>query len=112
MVLKTDASPLKIRRFNAPKQKTRHTSKPKKFAIYSTDRRIAKGLQEIATAPVGSRWHTVRKVAYTLGGIPGAALDAFTDVINNSTQYSGYEAHCITCAAAAFEAGKKTPLTI
>jgi hypothetical protein len=108
MMIKDNPIPLKIKKFHTKKpvlSKTSYTP----VSIDGTDRRIIKGLQEIAEAPSGNRWPTVRKVAYTLGGIQGASVDEIRQVIKNSSQYAGYEPHCIKCAEDSFNAGRNHP---
>jgi hypothetical protein len=108
MMIKENPVPLKIKRFI---QKPKHiTSYNKPVPITGTDLRIKKGLQEISLASPGNRWPTVRKAAYTIGGIHGSSIDDIITVIRNSPQYSGYEDHCIQCAEDSFSAGRQKPI--
>jgi hypothetical protein len=105
-LLKHHPEALKIEKLHNCKPSVQRASK-----IYlDNNRLVQKGLKEIAEAPIGNRWPTVQKWAFTLGGIPGA-LEGIIQVISNSSQYSGYEKHCIKCAIDQYKYGSIKPLT-
>lgn len=108
MMIRDNPVPLKIKRFrNNPIQvSARHFS----LRSNAKDRRITKGLDDIRLAQPGRRFDTVRRVAYMTGGIPGTSIDWIIEAIINSSQYDGYEDHCIRCARDAFNAGMKQPI--
>jgi hypothetical protein len=112
-LLREDPEPLKIKRFITPKKTIQVFKANSAPTILNNNGIINKALSEIASAMNGSRFETVRKWSYTLGGMIDNQnyLNYIKDTIKNSSQYAGYEGHCFKTAEDAFEAGSKKPLT-
>jgi hypothetical protein len=104
MLYREDPQPLKIKSFN-----TRKTiSNPVHF-IKSDSGLMKWAIKEIQSAQVGQRFETVRKVAFTLGGV-GIGLDEIKIAILNSLQYSSEQKDFINVANECFSAGQLKPL--
>lgn len=110
MLWRDEVEPLRIKHFKPvlePKRIPR--TKPKKES-FSGNNPIKTGLDLVRNAEKGNRWPTVRDVGYCFGGLNDKqALQSLIDTINSSSQFSGYEDHCIKQAYQAFEAGQKKP---
>jgi hypothetical protein len=104
--LRDETKPLKIKRFNAPKPQARIITHPKS---YSSKAPIKWAVEQIALAQEGTRFETVRKVAYTLGGY-GYGLDEIKQTINECSQFAGVESKYLNHAVEGFEAGRKKPI--
>ena len=97
-------TPLRIKRFYTKKRETRPVT-----GVLSNDKLIGWAVKQIQSAQTGTRFDTVRKVAYCLGGY-GRGLDEIKSAIYNSSQYSGVENKYLTHADEAFTAGQEKPL--
>lgn len=100
--------PLKIKKFHAVK-KTKIEA-PQSRGIISDNALIKWGVKLIQAAQVKSRFDTVVKVAYTLGGY-GIGLSEIKDAINNSPQYAGLESKYLHHADECYQAGQSKKLT-
>jgi hypothetical protein len=98
---------LKIKRFNAPKPKVRHYTAP--IVSKSTGGLIKWACEQISTAQVGNRWHTVQRVAYTMGG-HGIGLDEIRQVIMFTAAFAGEEEKYLRCAVRCFTDGQARPI--
>lgn len=77
---------------------------------------ITSQVNNIASAQIGQRWHTVQAAAYTLGGKVGVGLDAneglsaLIQAIENNTAFAGEQDKYKDCARVCFEAGRAQPM--
>jgi hypothetical protein len=72
---------------------------------------VDNGLSQIKSATVGTRFTTIQRVAYTLGGLNNSTLlSEIKQTIKVSTQYNGEEDKYCTCAEVCFKAGSENPL--
>jgi hypothetical protein len=71
---------------------------------------IQKGLIEVKNARVGTRWETVQRVAYTLGGFnKGEYLEKIYQAIGTNSAFKGEEGKYFKCASDCFLAGQRLP---
>jgi hypothetical protein len=109
MLIRDNPEPLHIIKFY-------EKPKPKKEIQSSatiTDSRgiVISQLNKIKEAAVGSRWQTVQKAAYTLGGLGDPnLLDALKTEIEHSPEFNGQEKKYTKCAEDCFSAGSLKPL--
>lgn len=105
--------PLHIKRFKAQQQQTIKRAQSNQQFTGNRSAVVKRAIDDISTAQVGQRWETVRKWAYTAGGYQDKDfLGAIEQAIKNSSQFSGYEDHCLGCAADAFAAGINKPFPV
>lgn len=113
MLIREYPQPLHINRFNQNKPPATKTDKTN--LIKGGDSLINWAINTIQTAQApqvaqgGTRFETVRKVSYTLGGYD-MGLDAIKSTILNSSQYAGEETEFINLAETCFEKGKLKPM--
>lgn len=99
------------------KNKPQEAPKPAYLASYTkktfsgNDALVKAELQKIQFATVGSRWYTVQKAAYTLGGLNDLRfLDSIKQAINNNASFAGQESKYMKCADVCFKAGSQKPI--
>ena len=112
MLIIENPVPLKIHRFKPVlKPKLVHSAITGQ-EITAEHPLVKKQLELILTATVGSRWQTMQKAAYTLGGLgdPGL-LDAITACIQRNPAFASQEAKYIKCACKCFLDGALQPLS-
>jgi hypothetical protein len=110
MLIKDNPKPLHIKHFKpkaAPKPINYTNPLPK---AVTGNRQALRAIEAIRTAPIGNRFPTVQKWAYTLGGYNDRSLlEQITDVIKCSSQYTGMEDKYLKCAVDQFSAGQSKP---
>ena len=113
MLYREYPQPLTVIQFNQSKQPA--TKKDTTSFIKGDDRIINWAVNQLQAAQApqaaqgGTRFETVRKVSYTLGGCD-MGLDAIKSTILNSSQYAGEETEFINLAENCFEEGKLKPM--
>lgn len=115
MLLRDNPEPLRVKHFKKKKiEKSVSTiNENYKSNIDHTDQRVIKGIKVIQSAQVGSRWQTVQKVAYTLGGLGDSSLlSDIRQVIKQTAAFAGEEDKYYKCAEDCFNDGFKRPLKI
>jgi hypothetical protein len=105
MLIRDDPETLKIKRFNTPKI----ISKPT-VQYTASSSRVNWAVKSIQDAQIGSRWPTVQKVAYTMGGL-NTGLGEIIKTIKESPQYTGVESKYLQCANDCFKDGQLKPIT-
>lgn len=109
MLIRDNPEPLHIIKFH---------EKPKKdISVQNnttiTDSRgiVISQLNKIKQASVGSRWETVQKVSFTLGGLGDQSLlEVIKTEIEHTPEFSGQEKKYLKCAEDCFSAGSLKPL--
>ncbi|MCH5690108.1 hypothetical protein LWM68_41295 [Niabella sp. W65] len=113
-----NVEPLRVKHFKAipaPKR-TRRTNTHAISQNTTHAALIQSQVNNILSAQVGQRWHTVQSAAYTLGGCVWKGLDeysglkAITDAIEFNTAFTGETEKYIKCAKDCFAAGKSSPM--
>lgn len=112
MLIRQNPEPLKISHFKAkeaPKPIKRNTYPPRTFA--GKDGRITKGINDLLNVLPGSRWATVQKVAFTLGGLNDSTLlNEIYQAIESNNSFTGEEKKYLKCADDCFNSGSQNPL--
>lgn len=108
VVWRNEPKPLKVKRFNTRKVEVKK-SNPITFST-DTSALVRWAVKEIASAQVGQRFETVRKVSYTLGG-HNTGLNEVKQAIEYSSQFNGVTKKYLRHAIEGFEAGQKNPIS-
>lgn len=112
MLIREEPQILHIKQFKkqeAPKQI--YPIKYTKESFAANSPLINKELQTLQVVNVGNRWHTVQKVAYTLGGLNDCSiLKSIKQAIENNGSFAGEEKKYLQCAEICFNAGTKNLL--
>lgn len=111
MLVREFPEPLRITKFRKKPLAKKDTAYPSiSFKAFDGNGYLKKGLNELQTVQVGNRWHTVQKVAFTLGGYGQKDyLDAVNQAINNNPAFAGQEEKYLLCAKDQFYAGTVLP---
>lgn len=113
MLIREDAEILKIKRFK-PKQLPGEYKSPtnnSKRTNNGESSLLNKGIEALGRVQPGSRWETVQKVAYTLGGLnDNSFLDSIKQAIESNSSFAGEEKKYLQCADVCFNAGSQKPL--
>ena len=112
MLIRENPEPLKLKPFKAkPALKN-----PKSYSYPATNRSgnntlLNSALKELESVQCGSRWQTVQKVAYTIGGLNNPAhLQQLINAINSNSAFTGEEKKYNECAKVCFNSGASKPL--
>ncbi len=112
MLIREEPEILKIAHFKkqeAPKQIYPTNYTKKSFSCHSA--LVNAELQKILYANVGSRWQTVQKASYTLGGLNDQTLlNNIKQAINNNGSFAGEESKYLKCAEDCFRSGSLKPI--
>jgi hypothetical protein len=114
MLIRDNPQPLRIARFKAISAAQKNYEY--KSSLRDTNSNIAlvkKLLIEVNDVQIGNRWHTVQRVAYTLGGLkdPGILSD-IKKKIQGTFAFHGVEDKYTKCAEDCFNEGLKYPLNL
>lgn len=72
---------------------------------------LKKGIAALQNVLVGSRWETVQRVSFTLGGLgDDSIIGLIMQAIENNESFYGEEKKYLKCAKNCFNAGLKSPL--
>lgn len=109
MLIREEPEVLHIKRFRQKKvfQPQMTTCQP----VNHSSKIVSNSLEQIRNAVEGTRWRTVQKAAFTLGGLQDESLlSEIKNAIRNSSQFAGMEEKYCQCAVDCFTAGKEKPL--
>ena len=111
MLIRENPVPLKIQRFKPkPEIKPVYTGTSGQ-EITSEHPLVKKQMALLMAAAVGSRWQTVQKAAYTLGGLNDPALlETIITCIQQNQAFAGQVQKYIKCARKCFDDGALQPL--
>jgi hypothetical protein len=114
MMIREDPEPLYLYSFrNRNKAHKKYQRAEAMIGTPTGNGYLTKGLADIASAQIGSRWETVQKVAYTLGGYyKPEYLVGVNHAIKNNPAFAGDEQKYLRCAADCFNAGMASPFKI
>jgi VirE N-terminal domain. len=109
-VINFNAEPLRVT-FKPKPLKKQTVYKPVQWSRGGANPIVTNGIQKIAQAQVGQRWHTVQQVAFTFGGLGDPSLlSLIKDAIAGNPSFTGQEDHYRKCATDCFNAGMSKPL--
>lgn len=111
-LLRENPVPLKIKRFkpHAPAVKNKEVSYNAE-TVNADNPILNSGIRELEAVQIGSRWETVQRVCFTLGGLGDPSLmDSIKQAIENNESFTGEENKYLKCARICFNAGTEKPL--
>jgi hypothetical protein len=112
MLIRENPTPLFVKQFKKKKIEkiSTNNSTSKLTAEDLANERLIKGIKLIREVMQGSRWETVQKVAYTIGGLGNKGyLTTIEEAINNNSAFAGQEDKYCKCAEVCFEKGFNNP---
>lgn len=112
MLIRENPKPLYVKQFKKKKATTISTRDTTRTLTTKelANERLTKGIKMLREVMEGSRWETVQKVAYTIGGLGNNGfLSTIEDAINGNSAFAGQEAKYIKCAKVCFEKGFNNP---
>ena len=112
MLIRENPEPLRISHFKAkPAPKKLFQSNPYRGKAYNNGALVDKELKALSQVTPGSRFATVQKSAFTLGGLnsPDIIYQVENAILSNQSFY-GEEAKYLKVARDCFEAGMQKPL--
>jgi hypothetical protein len=114
MLIRENPEPLLIEYLEPLKKpigKTFHSAIHKVNLTDSPNKILNKEIIRLQNAEVGSRWQTVQRAAFTLGGLGNPNLvNEIINVINTTSAFDGEEEKYCKCARDCFDAGMQEPL--
>jgi VirE N-terminal domain len=112
MLIRDEPEPLLVKNFRTkPIEKRAVPSNYRSKSMNSSNALINSLFQRIKAVKTGSRWETVQRVAYSLGGIGDPSLiDLLKSEIEANPEFNGEEEKYCRCADVCFEAGSLRPL--
>ncbi|MEJ7766543.1 MAG: BT4734/BF3469 family protein [Chitinophagaceae bacterium] len=112
MLIRENPKPLYVKHFKQKKIVTNSTSNTnqKLTAEELANERLIKGIKMLREVMEGSRWETVQKVAYTIGGLGNTGFfSTIEEAINSNSAFAGQESKYLKCAEVCFEKGFDNP---
>ena len=95
------------------RQKIILNTNPSKFKLKAKDGLVKKFICEISKVHKGHRFETVRKAAFTLGGMgKNEVLQEIIAAILTNNSFAGEENEFLKIADDCFKAGSQRPLTL
>ncbi|HUZ58680.1 MAG TPA: BT4734/BF3469 family protein [Hanamia sp.] len=112
MLIREEPETLRIKKFKLQEAaKSVYQANYTKKTFSGNSALVNAELQKIQFAAVGSRWETVQKVSYTLGGLNDFNfLESIKQAINNNSSFAGEESKYLKCADVCFKAGLQKPI--